>query len=96
MIVAFIFLKESHPGILSKKNNDASSTQGVSVEKKEDTPKVKAKLTFLMVLCFIFEFCVRWTSNAFDSRYGFFLTDKFNTTSDHYRYPFFILFILVF
>ena len=83
MIVACIFLKESHPRILQKKAGDAS-TQEVD-KKKEETPKVKAKVTFLMALCFIFEFCVRWTGNAFDSRYGFVLTDKFNTTSDHYR-----------
>ena len=84
MIVALIFLKESHPHILNKQSGNDSSSQEVT-EKEKKTHKEKPRITFLMVLCFIFEFCVRWTGNAFDSRYGFFLTDKFNTTSDHYR-----------
>ena len=62
-------------------------------DKKEEKPRAKPKLTLLMVMCFIFEFCVRWTVNAFDSRYGFYLTDKFNTTSDTYSY-FFLLLLL--
>lgn len=39
-----------------------------------------------MVLCFLFEFCVRWTGNAFDSRYGFYIADKFGSTADTYSY----------
>ena len=34
-----------------------------------------------MLLCFCFEFCLRWTVNAFDSRYGIYLTAVFNTPS---------------
>ena len=55
-------------------------------DKKEEKPRAKPKLTLLMVMCFIFEFCVRWTVNAFDSRYGFYLTDKFGTSSDGFSY----------
>ncbi len=44
-----------------------------------------------MVLCFIFEFCIRWTANAFDSRYGFYLTDKFGTTSEGFSYVFLVI-----
>ena len=34
-----------------------------------------------MMLCFGFDFCVRWTSNAIESRYGIYLSDTFNTPS---------------
>ena len=30
-----------------------------------------------MCMCFVFEFCNRWVMNAFDSRYGYYLKDKF-------------------
>ena len=85
MIVAFIFLKESHPreARMNIEFLDSSSSL-IIAEKKEEKPRVKPKLTSLMVLCFIFEFCIRWTVNAFDARYGFFLTDKFGTTSEMY------------
>ena len=85
MIVACIFLKESHPreARMNTEFLDSSSSL-IITDKKEEKPHVKPKLTSLMVLCFIFEFCIRWTISAFDSRYGFFLTDKFGTTSDMY------------
>ena len=34
-----------------------------------------------MLMCFISEVCIRWTVNAFDSRYGIFISDKFGVTS---------------
>ena len=85
MIVACIFLKESHPRE-ARMNTELmdSSCSLIIADKKEEKPRVKPRLTSLMVLCFIFEFCIRWTVNAFDARYGFFLTDKFGTSSDMY------------
>ena len=55
-------------------------------EGKEEQPKPKAKIrvTSTMVLCFIFEFCIRWTLNAFDSRYGIYVTDKWGVSSIAY------------
>lgn len=38
-------------------------------------------LTLTMVLCFIFEFCIRWDINIFNSRYGIYLQERFNTPS---------------
>ena len=54
---------------------------------KEETPKEltkekpKVHLTLTMVLCFIFEFCIRWDINIFNSRYGIYLQERFNTPS---------------
>ena len=55
-------------------------------EKEEDQPKPKAKVrvTSTMALCFIYEFCIRWSLNAFDSRYGIYLTDKWGVNSITY------------
>lgn len=38
---------------------------------------INVKPTKLMCMCFVFEFCNRWVMNAFDSRYGYYLKDKF-------------------
>ena len=55
-------------------------------EGEEEQPKRKAKVrvTPTMVLCFIFEFCIRWTLNAFDSRYGIYVNDKWGVSSIAY------------
>ena len=90
MIVACIFLKESHPReARMNKQCKIYSYSLIIADKKEEKPRVKPKLTSLMVLCFIFEFCVRWTSGAYSSRLGFYLADKFNTSSDTYSFIFF-------
>ena len=39
-----------------------------------------------MLMCFVSEFCVRWAFNAFDSRYGIFISDKFGVQSATYSY----------
>ena len=55
-------------------------------ERKEEQPKPKSRVKFTstMALCFIFEFCIRWTLNAFDSRYGIYVTDKWGVSSIAY------------
>ena len=55
-------------------------------ERKEEQPKTKSRVKFTstMALCFIFEFCIRWTLNAFDSRYGIYVTDKWGVSSIAY------------
>ena len=55
-------------------------------QEQEEKPKPKAKIrvTSTMILCFIFEFCIRWTLNAFDSRYGIYVTDKWGVSSIAY------------
>ena len=100
MIVAMIFLKESNPLVIQRRNAKkngvvaapaaesaaapaAESVVEVKEEKEEEAPveKKKLKVTGTMCLCFCFEFCLRWTINAFDSRYGIYLTDVFDTPS---------------
>ena len=110
MIIAMIFLKESNPIVLQRRNakkNSSAETVAAEVketaavevketaavevketaaevkETKEEKPlkKEKLKVTGTMCLCFCFEFCLRWTVNAFDSRYGIYLTDIYDTPS---------------
>ena len=88
MLVAFFFLKESHPRVVNKSVVKKEEKE-IKEEKKEvKEEKVKPRLTPLMLYCFVFEFCNRWIVNAFDSRYGFYLIDKFNLPSHHYSYSF--------
>ena len=42
-----------------------------------------------MLMCFVSEICVRWTINAFDSRFGIFISDKFGVTSATFSYYYF-------
>ena len=89
MIVAILFLQESNPIVLQRraaKNGEKSvdaEKKEESVTEKEEKPlkKEKIRITPTMLLCFCFEFCLRWTVNAFDSRYGIYLTAVFNTPS---------------
>lgn len=53
-------------------------------EQKNPKQKVKVKITSTMILCFIFEFCIRWVLNAFDSRYGIYVNDKWGVSSIAY------------
>lgn len=113
MIVAMIFLNESNPLVIQRRNAKknsvavaptesvaapatesaaapaAESVVEVKEEKKEEAPveKKKLKVTKTMCLCFCFEFCLRWTVNAFDSRYGIYLTDVFDTPSIVFSSP---------
>lgn len=97
MIVAILFLQESNPIVLQrraakngeksvdaeKKEENVTEKKEESVTEKEEKPlkKEKVRVTPTMLLCFCFEFCLRWTVNAFDSRYGIYLTAVFNTPS---------------
>ena len=97
MIVAILFLQESNPIVLQrraakngeksvdaeKKEENVTEKKEESVTEKEEKPlkKEKIRITPTMLLCFCCEFCLRWTVNAFDSRYGIYLTAVFNTPS---------------
>ena len=104
MIVAMIFLNESNPLVIQRRNAKKNGvavapTESVAApaaesvvevkEEKEEAPveKKKLKVTKTMCLCFCFEFCLRWTVNAFDSRYGIYLTDVFDTPSIVFSSP---------
>ena len=55
-------------------------------KKMKPTNRAKVRITGTMCLCFAFEFCVRWTTNAFESRYGIYLADFFDTPSLVYSF----------
>ena len=78
---------EVHKGdIETEAKVDTKVDEQQEQEGKEEQPKPKAKIrvTSTMVLCFIFEFCIRWSLNAFDSRYGIYITDKWGVSSITY------------
>lgn len=52
-----------------------------SEKKVKPINRAKVRITGTMCLCFAFEFCVRWTTNAYESRYGIYLSDFFGTSS---------------
>ena len=56
--------------------------QGAKEEKS--TTKTKVRVTSTMIFCLIFEFCIRWTINAFASRYGIYINDKWGVSSMAY------------
>ena len=85
----------------SKKSEVEVSKEDIETEAKVETkvdeqqeqeekpkPKAKIRVTSTMILCFIFEFCIRWTLNAFDSRYGIYVKDKWHISSLTYSLPF--------
>ena len=80
-----------------EKKEEKKEENEVEKEKKEVLPlkkkTVRPKVTGLMVCCFAFEFCNRWAINAFDSRYGFYLMDRYNAPDDHFSYFFLSFFI---
>ena len=51
---------------------------------RERRKGIKVRPNKLMVLCFAFEFLNRWVVQAIDSRYGYFLKDKFGFSSVNY------------
>lgn len=55
-------------------------------KKKAIVNPPKPKITSLMIMCFINEFCVKWSLNAFESRYGIYISDRWNVSSPVYSY----------
>lgn len=95
MIAALIFLKESNPLIVDEEGNPRkvklestliSIILRLEKEQKQKQKRNRPHVTLLMVMCFVSEFCIRWTVNAFDSRYGIYVTDKFNASSAAFSY----------
>lgn len=52
--------------------------------KEKPITKTKVRITSTMILCLVFEFSIRWTINAFASRYGIYLNDKWGVNSIAY------------
>ena len=73
--------------VMDHRNSDTHSIAFITADKESKKDKrVKPRLNSLMLRCFISEFCVRWTTNAYDSRYGIYLRDKFDVKSGVYSY----------
>lgn len=89
-ISALLFLKESNPLVVDEEGNRRpKKLQSVFSRFSPTVTKTKEKaprphLTLLTIMCFAEEFCVRWSLNAYDSRYGIYLKDKFNIKSSQY------------
>ena len=52
--------------------------------KNGDTKQTKPsrpRVTKLMLLCFLHEFCIRWVAMAYNSRYNIYITDRWNVPS---------------
>ncbi|KAK8802724.1 hypothetical protein WA171_006398, partial [Blastocystis sp. BT1] len=84
MVIALFILKESHPGLVDEEGNPR---RGKTEKKQKKEPKksiVKPRITLLMLSCFVSEFCIRWAASAYDSRYGIYLSDKFEIKSFTY------------
>ena len=72
-------VKEEKPETTVKVEESETATQ--------EAAKPKVHITATMAICFFFEFCVRWDMNVFNSRYGIYLQDTFNTPSKLFSYP---------
>lgn len=74
-----------------EKSNNSLYTENVvkgqqekEVNKVESNTKTKVRITSTIILCLAFEFSIRWTINAFASRYGIYLNDKWGVSSIAY------------
>ena len=78
--------------VISEDREEQKEVKEVKVEadtnKKEKTSGT-FHITQLMVICFIYEFCVRFAQGGYNSRYGIYVTRKFGITSDIFAYVFF-------
>ena len=80
MVVALFILKESHPGLVDEEGNPVMDENGETIQ------IAKPRITPLMLICFVSEFCIRWAASAYDSRYGIYLSDKFQIKSITFSY----------
>lgn len=71
--------------VAPRKAETASPMKAETATKEAAKPKVH--ITPTMVICFCFEFCVRWDMNVFNSHYGIYLQDTFNTPSKLFSWP---------
>ena len=76
LLLGFFFLKESNPQVL-----DEEGHYHVMKTTKTKTSRIRPKLTSIMVMCFLSEFCVRWALSAYNSRYGFYISDRWQVPS---------------
>lgn len=84
--MALLYLEESNPRLRHRDKLLSESSRPLSPSSPTDSPaeKQKPQITLLLVLCMIFEFCVRWTVNAYDSSYGNYLMHTYGVDSGAY------------
>ena len=91
LIVAVFFLKETNPRLVNKEEKTSPSTKQEINSSTEQQPKQKLHITCLMICCFIYEFCVRFSQGGYNSRYGIYVTNKFEINSITFSYLFLII-----
>ena len=90
LIVTVFFLKETNPKLLNKEEMTSTSTEQTNKQLSEQ-PKHNLHITCLMICCFIYEFCVRFSQGGYNSRYGIYVTNKFEINSVTFSYLFLII-----
>ena len=90
LIVTVFFLKETNPKLLNKEEMTSTSTEQTNKQLSEQ-PKHNLHITCLMICCFIYEFCVRFSQGGYNSRYGIYVTNKFEINSITFSYLFLII-----
>lgn len=100
LLFAAIFMEETNPDVkeiyqLKKTRKGKSAEEQAQIDAKihsmreairKSRNSIHVTPTKTMVYCFVLEFCNRWALNAFNSRYGSFLLDKFNVSSGTFSY----------
>ena len=59
---------------------DTKSGEATQNDTKQTKPS-RPRVTKLMLLCFLHEFCIRWVAMAYNSRYNIYITDRWNVSS---------------
>ena len=62
------------------KNGDTIQNDTKNGDTKQTKPS-RPRVTKLMLLCFLHEFCIRWVAMAYNSRYNIYITDRWNVSS---------------
>ena len=76
LIVAIFFLKETNPKLVHHSSSTPSTDSTTN-----PTSQPHLHVTSLMIICFIYEFCVRFSQAGYNSRYGIYVTNKFGINS---------------
>ncbi|KAK8812968.1 hypothetical protein WA538_001839 [Blastocystis sp. DL] len=67
------------------KNGDTIQNDTKNGDTKQTKPS-RPRVTKLMLLCFLHEFCIRWVAMAYNSRYNIYITDRWNVPSTVFSY----------
>ena len=66
----------------SKATQTTDTKNGDTIQNDtKQTKQSRPRVTKLMLLCFLHEFCIRWVAMAYNSRYNIYITDRWNVSS---------------